>query len=206
MCVAVPVLTSYGRDTERFTRGVSAADSGVVRIRQLYCRGNGFHLRIDANGTVGGTREDNHPDSIMELFPVVDASLSPFHRPYSGEVRIMGLNTRFHLCINNNTGQLYSSEISRPECVFQETLEENGYNTYSTNTLPDSDSTVQRWYLALGRRGRPRRFNITVDTVTTSEPDTDSGPSPTAQRRRRRHPPRAAQFLLREVTYRIETQ
>ncbi|XP_019633319.1 PREDICTED: alpha-N-acetylgalactosaminide alpha-2,6-sialyltransferase 1-like [Branchiostoma belcheri] len=177
MCVAVPVLTSYGRDTERFTRGVSAADSGVVRIRQLYCRGNGFHLRIDANGTVAGTREDNHPDSIMELFPVVDASLSPFHRPYSGEVRIMGLNTRFHLCINNNTGQLYSSEVSGPECVFQETLEENGYNTYSTNTLPDSDSTVQRLYLALGRRGRPRRFNITVDTVTTAEPDTDSGPS-----------------------------
>ncbi|XP_066284311.1 fibroblast growth factor 1-like [Branchiostoma lanceolatum] len=205
--VGIPVLTSYARDSERFTRGVSAEDSGVVRIRQLYCRSNGFHLRIDANGTVGGTREDNHPDSVMELFPVVYAAHSPFDSPYNGEVRILGLNTRFHLCISNDTGRLYSSEVSGPDCVFRETLEENGYNTYSsTNTLSDSGSTEQHWYVALGRRGHPKRFNITVDIT---EPDFASGLlSLPAQRhhRRRRHPPRSAQFLLREVTYRLEAE
>lgn len=134
---AVPVISNANQTSSLFQMAFNE------RRLKLYCR-SGFYLEIHPDGTINGTRCAQSKNAVLKLISV-SVGLNYIHGAYSG---------RF-LCMNNK-GKLYGSVRKSEECIFSERLQVSRYNTYASYKY----SKHRQWYVALNRRGKPRRGNL----------------------------------------------
>uniref|UniRef100_A0A5S6QJ14 Fibroblast growth factor n=1 Tax=Trichuris muris TaxID=70415 RepID=A0A5S6QJ14_TRIMR len=113
------------------------------RLGKLYCR-TGYHLLINNDGKVNGTHQDHNRFGVLEFLSVA-----------FGLVSIKGKESNRYLCMNNR-GRLYGSITHTTECIFMEKMLENYYNTYTSCRY---SRRRRKWFVALNKRGRPRRGN-----------------------------------------------
>ncbi|XP_054454020.1 putative fibroblast growth factor 1 [Anoplopoma fimbria] len=109
------------------------------RLTRLYCMNGGHHLQILPDGTVQGRREDGDAHTVLKL-KAVDR----------GVVVIQGTEAGRYLAMNDE-GRLFSSPTVTDECYFLEKLEENHYNTYTSQKYEEG-----HWYVALKKNGRSK--------------------------------------------------
>ncbi|XP_053980069.1 uncharacterized protein LOC128877093 isoform X2 [Hylaeus volcanicus] len=114
--------------------------TGASRKIQMYIKNR--HLQILPDGTVNGSNDDTSDYTIFQR-----SSVS------RGQLRIQGVATCLYLCMDS-CGLLYGSREYTDDCVFNETLEQHNYNTYSSAKWSTTKKTL---YLGLNRRGQPRR-------------------------------------------------
>ncbi|KRZ66526.1 Fibroblast growth factor 20, partial [Trichinella papuae] len=122
-----------------------------TRLGKLYCR-TGFHLLINSDGKVNGTHQDHNRFGVLEFLSVA-----------FGLVSIKGKESNRYLCMNSR-GRLYGSFYfckiftvnHSTECIFMEKMLENYYNTYTSCRY---SRRRRKWFVALNKRGRPRRGN-----------------------------------------------
>ncbi|XP_046876892.1 fibroblast growth factor 13b [Hypomesus transpacificus] len=100
----------------------------------------GFHLRLQADGTIDGTKDEDNSFAVFNLIPVG-----------LRVVAIQGVQTKLYLAMNNE-GFLYTSEHFTPECKFKESVFENYYVTYSSMQYRQQQSG-RAWYLGLNKEG-----------------------------------------------------
>ncbi|XP_041949182.1 fibroblast growth factor 1-like [Alosa sapidissima] len=108
-------------------------------LKRLYCKSGGHHLRLQLDGTVDGSRNENDLNTVLRVQAV---SL--------GVVVIKGNETGHYLAMDKN-GRLYGSLLLNDECYFLEHMEENHYNTYRSNKYRDG-----QWYVGLKKDGRTK--------------------------------------------------
>ncbi|XP_050977381.1 fibroblast growth factor 13b isoform X2 [Labeo rohita] len=114
-------------------------------VTKLYSR-QGFHLQLQADGTIDGTKEEDNSYAIFNLIPVG-----------LRVVAIQGVQTKLYLAMNNE-GYLYTSEHFTPECKFKESVFENYYVTYSSMIYRQQQSG-RGWYLGLNKEGQIMKGN-----------------------------------------------
>ncbi|XP_015609740.1 uncharacterized protein LOC107274765 isoform X2 [Cephus cinctus] len=114
--------------------------TGASRKIQMYIKNR--HLQILPDGTVNGSNDDTSDYTIFQRTSVS-----------RGQLRIQGVATCLYLCMDS-CGLLYGSREYTEDCVFNETLEQHNYNTYSSVRWSTPRKTL---YLGLNRRGQPRR-------------------------------------------------
>ncbi|XP_035666984.1 fibroblast growth factor 22-like isoform X2 [Branchiostoma floridae] len=131
---------------------------GVVRLQRLYCRTR-FHLQINADGKVNGTRDHTSPYALLQV-RAVDV----------GILAIKGVKSGLYLAMNKR-GKVYGSRCLtsqkklRDNCKWHETIEANNFNTYSSALHPKKRHRKGvRWYLSIAKNGRPRRGRKTKKT------------------------------------------
>ncbi|XP_051862573.1 protein kinase 4 isoform X2 [Drosophila albomicans] len=110
---------------------------------QIYIK-NRF-LQILPDGTVNGTTSDHSDYAILQR-SAVDV----------GRIKIQSVATCLYLCMDA-CGVLYAWKDFTDDCVFNENMELQNYNTYSS-TYNSNARRVS--YLALNRHGQPRRMQI----------------------------------------------
>ncbi|XP_061559522.1 fibroblast growth factor 13-like isoform X2 [Phycodurus eques] len=106
----------------------------------------GFQLRLQPDGTVDGTKEDDSAYAVFNLIPVG-----------LRVVAIQGVQTKLYLAMNSE-GFLYTSEHFTPECKFKESVFENYYVTYSS-MLYRQQASGRAWYLGLNKEGAVMKGN-----------------------------------------------
>uniref|UniRef100_A0AAY4B041 Fibroblast growth factor n=1 Tax=Denticeps clupeoides TaxID=299321 RepID=A0AAY4B041_9TELE len=106
----------------------------------------GFHLQLQADGTIDGTKEEDNSYAVFNLIPVG-----------LRVVAIQGVQTKLYLAMNNE-GYLYTSEHFTPECKFKESVFENYYVTYSSMIYRQQQSG-RGWYLGLNKEGQIMKGN-----------------------------------------------
>ncbi|XP_076024884.1 putative fibroblast growth factor 1 isoform X2 [Genypterus blacodes] len=106
------------------------------QLTRLYCQNGGHHLRMLADGTVSGGRQDNDTHDVLRLKAVG-----------VGVVVIKGEAAARYLAMDKD-GRLYGSQAVNEECYFLEKYEENHYNTYRSQRYG--------WYVGLKRNGKPK--------------------------------------------------
>ncbi|XP_062309484.1 putative fibroblast growth factor 1 [Osmerus eperlanus] len=106
-------------------------------VTRLYSMNGGHHLRILPDGTVTGSRQENDIHAILRVKAVS-----------AGLVVIKGLKAALYLTMDKD-GHVFASPTLKDECYFQETMEENHYNTYMSQKYSN-------WYLALKKNGQPK--------------------------------------------------
>ncbi|KAK7120535.1 hypothetical protein R3I94_020516 [Phoxinus phoxinus] len=114
-------------------------------VTKLYSR-QGFHLQLQADGSINGTKEEDNSYAIFNLIPVG-----------LRVVAIQGVQTKLYLAMNNE-GYLYTSEHFTPECKFKESVFENYYVTYSSMIYRQQQSG-RGWYLGLNKEGQVMKGN-----------------------------------------------
>ncbi|XP_065114136.1 fibroblast growth factor 13b isoform X1 [Paramisgurnus dabryanus] len=114
-------------------------------VTKLHSR-QGFHLQLQADGTIDGTKEEDNSYAIFNLIPVG-----------LRVVAIQGVQTKLYLAMNNE-GYLYTSEHFTPECKFKESVFENYYVTYSSMIYRQQQSG-RGWYLGLNKEGQIMKGN-----------------------------------------------
>uniref|UniRef100_A0A8C1Q9K7 Fibroblast growth factor n=1 Tax=Cyprinus carpio TaxID=7962 RepID=A0A8C1Q9K7_CYPCA len=114
-------------------------------VTKLYSR-QGFHLQLQADGTIDGTKEEDNSYAIFNLIPVG-----------LRVVAIQGVQTKLYLAMNTE-GYLYTSEHFTPECKFKESVFENYYVTYSSMIYRQQQSG-RGWYLGLNKEGQIMKGN-----------------------------------------------
>ncbi|KAI4819043.1 hypothetical protein KUCAC02_004324 [Chaenocephalus aceratus] len=114
-------------------------------VTKLYSR-QGFHLQLQADGTIDGTKEEDNGYSVFNLIPVG-----------LRVVAIQGVQTKLYLAMNSE-GFLYTSEHFTPECKFKESVFENYYVTYSSMIYRQQQSG-RGWYLGLNKEGEIMKGN-----------------------------------------------
>lgn len=114
-------------------------------VTKLYSR-QGFHLQLQADGTIDGTKDE---DSTYTLFNLIPVGLRV--------VAIQGVQTKLYLAMNSE-GYLYTSEHFTPECKFKESVFENYYVTYSSMIYRQQQSG-RGWYLGLNKEGEIMKGN-----------------------------------------------
>ncbi|KAG7329183.1 hypothetical protein KOW79_007357 [Hemibagrus wyckioides] len=114
-------------------------------VTKLYSR-QGFHLQLQADGTIDGTKEE---DSSFTMFNLIPVGLRV--------VAIQGVQTKLYLAMNSE-GYLYTSEHFTPECKFKESVFENYYVTYSSMIYRQQQSG-RGWYLGLNKEGEIMKGN-----------------------------------------------
>ncbi|XP_072300107.1 fibroblast growth factor 6 [Eucyclogobius newberryi] len=97
----------------------------------------GFHLQVLSGGAVRGVHRPD-PSCWLKVFSL-----------RQGVVGIQGEKSKLYLCMNG-TGQVYAAERFTDECHLKENLQENHYNTYSSERFPGL-------YLGLSHRGEVKR-------------------------------------------------
>lgn len=117
---------------------------GTARKIQMYMSKN-RHLQLLPDGTVNGTTDDESAYTILQRTTVG-----------IGQLKIQGVATCQYLCMDS-CGLLYGSREFGDECIFSETIENNHYNTYSSTKYSNKNRTM---YLAMNRRGQPRKVLI----------------------------------------------
>ncbi|KAH8311091.1 hypothetical protein KR044_004327 [Drosophila immigrans] len=110
---------------------------------QIYIK-NRF-LQLLPDGTVNGTTSDHSDYAILQR-SAVDV----------GRIKIQSVATCLYLCMDA-CGVLYAWKDFTDDCVFNENMELQNYNTYSS-TYNSNARRVS--YLALNRHGLPRRMQI----------------------------------------------
>ncbi|KAK7926319.1 hypothetical protein WMY93_008629, partial [Mugilogobius chulae] len=105
-------------------------------LTRLYCKNGGYHLRVSADGRVGGARLDNDPYDVLRLKAVS-----------VGVVVIKGEHSGRFLAMDAE-GHLYGALTLNDECHFFEKYEENHYNTYR--------SQKYGWYMGLKKNGQSK--------------------------------------------------
>ncbi|XP_046878487.1 fibroblast growth factor 13a isoform X1 [Hypomesus transpacificus] len=114
-------------------------------VTKLYSR-QGFHLQLQADGTIDGTKEEDNGYTVFNLIPVG-----------LRVVAIQGVQTKLYLAMNSE-GYLYTSEHFTPECKFKESVFENYYVTYSSMIYRQQQSG-RGWYLGLNKEGEIMKGN-----------------------------------------------
>ncbi|XP_074138659.1 fibroblast growth factor 10 [Sminthopsis crassicaudata] len=114
---------------------------GDVRWRKLFSFTKYF-LKIEKNGKVSGTKNENCPYSILEITSVE-----------IGVVAVKAINSNYYLAMNKK-GKLYGSREFNNDCKLKERIEENGYNTYASFNWQHNG---RQMYVALNGKGAPRR-------------------------------------------------
>ncbi|CAG09818.1 unnamed protein product [Tetraodon nigroviridis] len=132
-------------------------------VTKLYSR-QGFHLQLQADGTIDGTKEEENGYTMFNLIPVG-----------LRVVAIQGVQTKLYLAMNSE-GYLYTSlrdqsdvlfesvkrgdmqEHFTPECKFKESVFENYYVTYSSMIYRQQQSG-RGWYLGLNKEGEIMKGN-----------------------------------------------
>uniref|UniRef100_A0ABI7WMM1 Fibroblast growth factor n=42 Tax=Eutheria TaxID=9347 RepID=A0ABI7WMM1_FELCA len=114
-------------------------------VTKLYSR-QGYHLQLQADGTIDGTKDE---DSTYTLFNLIPVGLRV--------VAIQGVQTKLYLAMNSE-GYLYTSEHFTPECKFKESVFENYYVTYSSMIYRQQQSG-RGWYLGLNKEGEIMKGN-----------------------------------------------
>ncbi|XP_044764917.1 uncharacterized protein LOC123321411 isoform X1 [Coccinella septempunctata] len=117
--------------------------AGTARRIQMFIKNR--HLQILPDGTVNGTTDDTSVFTILQRSTVG-----------IGQMKIQGTATCQYLCMDA-CGLLYGSKEFGDECVFNETIEKHYYNTYSSSKYSNDKRT---FYLALNRRGQPRKVML----------------------------------------------
>uniref|UniRef100_A0A8C3AWQ9 Fibroblast growth factor 13 n=1 Tax=Cyclopterus lumpus TaxID=8103 RepID=A0A8C3AWQ9_CYCLU len=107
-------------------------------VTKLYSR-QGFHLQLQADGTIDGTKEEDNGYSKFH-------NLSPYLVNYCP--------TSTMLCISFSPPQ----EHFTPECKFKESVFENYYVTYSSMIYRQQQSG-RGWYLGLNKEGEIMKGN-----------------------------------------------
>uniref|UniRef100_A0A3B1J3R3 Fibroblast growth factor n=1 Tax=Astyanax mexicanus TaxID=7994 RepID=A0A3B1J3R3_ASTMX len=113
-------------------------------VTKLYSR-QGFHLQLQADGTIDSTKEEDSSYAIFNLIPVG-----------LRVVAIQGVQTKLYLAMNNE-GYLYTSEHFTQECKFKESVFENYYVTYSSMIYRQQSG--RGWYLGLNKEGQIMKGN-----------------------------------------------
>uniref|UniRef100_A0A3Q3VM12 Fibroblast growth factor n=1 Tax=Mola mola TaxID=94237 RepID=A0A3Q3VM12_MOLML len=113
-------------------------------VTKLYSR-QGFHLQLQADGTIDGTKEEENG----YMFNLIPVGLRV--------VAIQGVQTKLYLAMNSE-GYLYTSEHFTPECKFKESVFENYYVTYSSMIYRQQQSG-RGWYLGLNKEGEIMKGN-----------------------------------------------
>uniref|UniRef100_S4RM96 Fibroblast growth factor n=1 Tax=Petromyzon marinus TaxID=7757 RepID=S4RM96_PETMA len=117
------------------------------RRGRLYCQvGIGFHLQLRPSGKISGTHRANS-FSVLEIFSVA-----------RGVVGIWGVSSRRFLAMNRK-GKLYATSSFTDECLFAESFQENGHNTYASERYGAAAGSGGEgaWLVALNKLGRARR-------------------------------------------------
>ncbi|XP_043484128.1 uncharacterized protein LOC122512401 isoform X2 [Leptopilina heterotoma] len=114
--------------------------TGASRKIQMYVKNR--YLQILPNGTVNGSNDDTSDYTIFQRMSVS-----------RGQLRIQGVATCLYLCMDS-CGLLYGSHEYTEDCIFNETIEQHNYNTYSSVRWSTNQKTL---YLGLNRYGEPRR-------------------------------------------------
>ncbi|XP_051162911.1 uncharacterized protein LOC127282598, partial [Leptopilina boulardi] len=114
--------------------------TGASRKIQMYVKNR--YLQILPNGTVNGSNDDASDYTIFQRMSVS-----------RGQLRIQGVATCLYLCMDS-CGLLYGSHEYTEDCIFNETIEQHNYNTYSSVRWSTNQKTL---YLGLNRYGEPRR-------------------------------------------------
>ncbi|XP_067853428.1 fibroblast growth factor 13a isoform X2 [Heptranchias perlo] len=114
-------------------------------VTKLYSR-QGYHLQLQPDGTIDGTKEEGSSYTLFNLIPVG-----------LRVVAIQGVKTGLYLAMNND-GYLYTSEHFTPECRFKESVFENYYVTYSS-MLYRQQQSGRGWYLGLNKEGEIMKGN-----------------------------------------------
>lgn len=117
--------------------------TGTARKIQMFIKNR--HLQILPEGTVNGTTDDNSAYTILQRTTVG-----------IGQMKIQGVATCQYLCMAS-CGLLYGSKEYNDDCVFNETITQSNYNTYSSRKYSNKKRT---FYLALNRRGQSRKLVI----------------------------------------------
>uniref|UniRef100_A0A336M9R4 Fibroblast growth factor n=1 Tax=Culicoides sonorensis TaxID=179676 RepID=A0A336M9R4_CULSO len=73
-----------------------------------------------------------------------------------GQIKIQSVATCLFLCMDA-CGTVYGSPIFSEDCVFNESMEQHHFNTYSSTHHSNARRTL---YLALNRHGEPRKIQI----------------------------------------------
>ncbi|XP_011862334.1 PREDICTED: uncharacterized protein LOC105558966 [Vollenhovia emeryi] len=108
---------------------------------QMYIKNR--HLQILPDGTVNGSNDHTSDYTIFQRKSVGK----------DGQLTIQGIATCLYLCMDP-CGGLYGSPNCTAECVFNETLEQHNYNTYSSVCWSTANRTL---YLGLDRYGHPKK-------------------------------------------------
>ncbi|XP_060537245.1 protein let-756 [Cylas formicarius] len=139
-----PVAPSVEDPAARSERSTNLSHvTGTARKIQMFIKNR--HLQILPGGTVNGTTDDTSPYTILQRTTVG-----------IGQMKIQGVATCQYLCMDE-CGLLYGSVEFGDECIFNETIEETNYNKYSSSKYSNERRT---FYLALNRRGQPRKVVI----------------------------------------------
>ncbi|XP_078453908.1 fibroblast growth factor 5-like [Lampetra planeri] len=135
LLLAVPATWTHGWARAARRRG------------RLYCQvGIGFHLQLRPSGKISGTHRANS-FSVLEIFSVA-----------RGVVGIWGVSSRRFLAMNRK-GKLYATSSFTDECLFAESFQENGHNTYASERYGAATGSGGEgaWLVALNKLGRARR-------------------------------------------------
>ncbi|XP_011302477.1 uncharacterized protein bnl [Fopius arisanus] len=135
---AAPVELDAGIRAERSAN--LSHITGASRKIRMYIKNR--HLQILSDGTVNGSNDDTSDYTIFQRTSVS-----------RGQLRIQGVATCLYLCMDS-CGLLYGSREYTEDCLFNETLEQHNYNTYSSVRWSTPRKTL---YLGLNRHGQPRR-------------------------------------------------
>ncbi|XP_056586334.1 fibroblast growth factor 1b isoform X1 [Triplophysa dalaica] len=126
-----------------FTLGptmIDQKDPKHLPFQKLYCRNGGYHLRIQPNGTVDASRQDNDVHTILKVKAVK-----------AGVVAIRGHDTGQYIAMDKS-GKLYGTGTLNDECYFIEKIEENHYNTYCSQRHQENGD----WYMGIKKNGRTK--------------------------------------------------
>lgn len=114
--------------------------TGTSRTIQMFLKNR--YLQLLPDGVVNGTTEENSVYTILQR-----ATYKP------GHLTIQGVSTCLYLCMDT-CGFQYANRDLSDDCVFEEHIEENNYNTYSRIRAG------KKTYVALGSNGKARRTQI----------------------------------------------
>ncbi|XP_078716076.1 fibroblast growth factor 5-like [Lampetra fluviatilis] len=173
LLLAVPATWHARQDPEQSTHGWARA---ARRRGRLYCQvGIGFHLQLRPSGKISGTHRANsfstrsdgshpHPHGVRPLGRAPSfsrhsaAGVLEIFSVARGVVGIWGVSSRRFLAMNRK-GKLYATSSFTDECLFAESFQENGHNTYASERYGATTGSGGEgaWLVALNKLGRARR-------------------------------------------------